>query len=200
MIKEFFKSESPEITKLAKHTLMLVLFLNVIGFIVALLPYERAPIVGGLFIFSTLLIILSTSMDSEHRYIKNSELKGRVIVSSLLCFVTTLVATFLLVSFSSDIELETKIVRADNTKWTAVKPEGLNLNGYRKGYYTLKTTTSGNGEVETDIEPVYLNSETLLKGDELNKLSLYKYKKTVYRNTPFGKCKDHDETYYELKE
>lgn len=122
----------------------------------------------------------------------------------MICFMVALSMSFLvflsLNSNNVEIHLESKVTRADNVKWELVKPKELNLNGYRKGYYKLKVTMLNKGELQTTIEPVYLNSEDLLKGEELSNLSLYKYRKTVYNITPFGKYKDHDEIYYELKE
>lgn len=205
MMKEFFKSETPEVTKLAKRTLMSVLFLNVIGFIVALLPYDNAPFLGGLCIFATLIIAFLTLADNECKYGQDYKLRMRVAMSSLICFGVAFSAVILVwlplnSNNNSEVLLESKVTRTSNVKWELVKPKELNLNGYQKGYYKLKVTTLNKGELKTTIEPVYLNSEDLLKGEELSNLNLYKYKKTVYNITPFGKYKDHDEIYYELKE
>ena len=128
----------------------------------------------------------------------------RVAISSLICFGVSLSAVFLVLlplnfNNSSKVIFEPKVTRINNVKWELIKPNELNFNGYRKGYYKLKVTTLNKGELQTTIEPVYLNSEDLLKGEELSNLTLYKYKKTVYNITPFGKYKDHDEIYYELK-
>lgn len=203
-MKEFFKSETPEITKLAKRTFATVLFLNVIGFIITLLPYEYTTFLGGLCIGVTFLIAVLTVIDNECKYGQEYKLRVRVFSSSLICFVIALSMSCLvfmsLNSNNSEVHLESKVTRADNVKWEIVKPKELNLNGYRDGYYKLKVTTLNKGEFQTTIEPVYLNSEDLLKGEELSNLTLYKYKKTVYNITPFGKYVDHVETYYELKE
>ena len=145
-----------------------------------------------------------TVIDNECKYGQEYKLRIRVAISSMICFMVALSMSFLvflsLNSNNVEIHLESKVTRADNVKWELVKPKELNLNGYRKGYYKLKVTMLNKGELQTTIEPVYLNSEDLLKGEELSNLSLYKYRKTVYNITPFGKYKDHDEIYYELKE
>jgi hypothetical protein len=203
-MKEFFKGETPETTKLAKRTFAIVVLLNVVGFTITLLPYENATFLGGLCICVTFLIAMLTVIDNECKYGQEYKLRIRVAISSMICFMVALSMSFLvflsLNSNNAEIHLESKVTRADNVKWEIVKPKELNLNGYRDGYYKLKITTLNKGELQTTIEPVYLNSEDLLKGEELSNLSLYKYKKTVYNITPFGKYKDHDEIYYELKE
>ena len=203
-MKEFFKGETPETTKLAKRTFATVLFLNVVGFTITLLPYENATFLGGLCICVTFLIALLTMIDNECKYGQEFKLRVRVAMSSLICFVIAISMSFLvfltLNSNNSEVHLESKVTRTDNVRWELVKPKELNLNGYRKGYYKLKVTTLNKGEFQTTVEPVYLNSEDLLKGEELSNLTLYKYKKTVYNITPFGKYVDHVETYYELKE
>lgn len=203
-MKEFFKGETPETTKLAKRTFATVVCLNVVGFLITLIPYEHATFLGGLCICVTFLIALLTMIDNECKYGQEFKLRVRVALSSMICFMVALSMSFLvflsLNSNNAEIHLESKVTRADNMKWELVKPKELNLNGYRDGYYKLKVTTLNKGEFQTTIEPVYLNSEDLLKGEELSNLSLYKYKKTVYNFTPFGKYKDHDEIYYELKE
>lgn len=203
-MKEFFKGETPETTRLAKRTFATVVFLNVIGFIITLIPYEYATFLGGLCICVTFLIALLTMIDNECKYGQEYKLRIRVALSSMICFLVALSMSCLvfmsLNSNNSEVHLESKVTRADNMKWELVKPKELNLNGYRDGYYKLKVTTLNKGEFQTTIEPVYLNSEDLLKGEELSNLSLYKYKKTVYNFTPFGKYKDHDEIYYELKD
>lgn len=203
-MKEFFKGETPETTKLAKRTFAIVVLLNVVGFTITLLPYENATFLGGLCIGVTLIIATLTMIDNECKYGQEYKLKVKVAISSLICFFIALSMSCLvflsLNSNNSEVHLESKVTRTDNVKWELVKPKELNLNGYRDGYYKLKVTTINKGEFRTTIEPVYLNSEDLLKGEELSNLSLYKYKKTVYNITPFGKYKDHDEIYYELKE
>lgn len=204
-MKEFFKGETPKTTKLAKRTFTLVVFLSAIGFIVTLLPYNKAPFLGGFCIGITLLIAIFTAIDTKCKYGQEYKLRMRVAISSLICFGVSLSAVFLVLlplnfNNSSKVIFESKVTRTNNVKWELIKPNELNFNGYRKGYYKLKVTTLNKGEFQTTIEPVYLNSEDLLKGEELSNLSLYKYKKTVYNITPFGKYKDHDEIYYELKE
>lgn len=202
-MKEFFKGESPETTRLAKRTFVKVVFLNVVGLIITLMPYKHANFLGGFCIGATLVIATLTIIDNECKYGQEHKLKVRVAMSSLICFLVALSMSCLvfmsLNSNNSEVHLESKVTRADNVRWELVKPKELNLNGYRDGYYKLKVTTLNKGELRTTIEPVYLNSEDLLKGEELSNLTLYKYKKTVYGITPFGKYKDHDEIYYELK-
>lgn len=203
-MKEFFKGESPETTRLAKRTFATVVCLSVVGFIITLIPYERAVFLGGLFIGATLIIATLTLIDNECKYGQEYKLKVRVAMSSLICFVIALSMSCLvfmsLNSNNSEVHLESKVTRTDNVRWELVKPKELNLKGYLKGYYKVKVTTLNKGEFQTTVEPVYLNSEDLLKGEELSNLTLYKYKKTVYGVTPFGKYKDRDEIYYELKE
>lgn len=203
-MKEFFKGETPETTKLAKRTFTVVLILNVIGFIVTLLPYQHTAFIGGLCICATFLIAMLTVIDNECKYGQEYKLRVKVTVSSLICFLVASSMTVLvflsLNSNNSTVNLESKVTRTNNVKWELVKPKELNLRWYRDGYYKLKVTTLNKGEFQTTIEPVYLNSEDLLKGEELSNLTLYKYKKTVYNITPFGKYVDHVETYYELKE
>ena len=47
---------------------------------------------------------------------------------------------------------------------------------------------------------MYVNNLNLAKGMQATDLSLYEYEEYVLVKTPFGKYKDHDEIYYELKD
>ena len=186
--------------KRAELYLIALLTLNVLAFVLSLIPNKSVSYLGCYAIFVSIVltvVVIIESMQSTDK--DDGQAKFKVWLISCACLVLVLASTNFLVKVTTQTQFKDKISHSQDVQWELNKPKTLK-NGYREGYYILTATTPDGVKLKETIEPVYVNKLNLTKGVQANDLSLYEYEEYILVKTPFGKYKTNSKVYYELKE